>query len=164
LFTLARALKDRPEFVWGDLGDVKPIVRAWYDHSPAVCREEDFNAVWREFLKVFRKVKLTADKGPLREAWEAALRQPLPQEARLFEGDLPAQRLVGLCFQLQKHAGVGDFPLACRVAAKLLGVCAKTASNMLGALEGAGILVRTDTGSVRKAKANRYRYGSIIRW
>jgi hypothetical protein len=164
MFNLARALKDRPELVWSAPRELKPIVRSWHELSPANCRVHGFDADWRLFTRLWRKVRLPVGEGPLQQAWQAAMTQPLPPEAEIFEGDRPMERLVGLCFQLQKHAGDKDFPLACRVAGQLLGVCFKTASDMLGSLEGAGILVRTFTGSAAKAKANRYKYGSLARW
>jgi hypothetical protein len=157
LFALARTLKARGELVWAGIGELRPILQAWYHRLSPKCQEPDFDTVWAQFLKAWGKIKMPEGQGPLQEAWEAAGREPLPPEAELF-GRADIRRLVGLCLQLQKRAGRGDFPLPCRTVGSLLGMPSKNASTWLGALEGAGILQRTFAGSAREGKANRYRY------
>jgi hypothetical protein len=157
LFALARALKGRGELVWCGVAELKPIVREWYNRLPEDCRGPDLESVWGQFLKAWGKVEMPEGQGPLHEAWEASGREPLPPEAELF-GRVDIRRLVGFCYQLQRRVGRGDFPLPCRLVGSLLGMPHKNASTWLGALEGAGILKRTFTGSASKGRANRYLY------
>jgi hypothetical protein len=157
LFALARKLKARPELVWCGPEELMPLVRLWHERAPASCRGADFDEDWMEFLAGWARARLPEGQGPLEAAWEESGRVALPAAAGLF-GRAEVRRLVGLCAQLQKRAGDAPFPLDCRSTGRLLGVGFKTASRWLLALEGAGVLVRTFTGSASSGKANEYRY------
>jgi hypothetical protein len=157
VFALARRLKALPHLTDADALDLKPVVRRWHQLALPAIRTKPFEETWLDFVDGWRRVKFPAGAGPVEALWSRALAEPLPAAALAYEQD-GVRLLVGLCGQLQRHAGRGTFFLACRTAGALLGVPHTTGWRWLRLLEIDGILRRISTGSKASGKANEYRY------
>ena len=101
------------------------------------------------------KVEHPAGTGPLADALATADSTAMPVEAEQFPSS-GMRRLVGLCFELQRRAGLNAFPLAASAAAELLGEKTRTVSNWLKLLVRKKILTRELKGHTGVASEYRW--------
>jgi hypothetical protein len=93
----------------------------------------------------------------LRIIFDLACKSALPQAAARFH--LPKLKLlVAVCRELSRAVDGGVWYLSCRAAGKLLNVSYVTASEWLGRLAHAGVIVRMVRGSRNSMLASQYRY------
>lgn len=132
LFELARWLKSIP-----GIGDepalMREIIREWHRRALQVIRTKDFDTTWSNFRDAWEHVRFARGRSLECIAQEARER-PLPKAAYLYDTE-PRQLLVALCAALQENAGAQAFPLACRDAARLIGVSKSEAARMLKDLQ-----------------------------
>jgi hypothetical protein len=93
----------------------------------------------------------------LRIMFDLACQSPLPQAAARFH--LPKLKLlVALCRELSRAVDGGVWYLSCRAAGKLLDVSHVKASDWLGRLAHAGVIICAVRGSRNSMLASQYRY------
>lgn len=135
----------------------------WKQAEPHVDPEMGYDLFLAKWLANCNRRKFSDD--PLASAWAAALTEPLPPEATAPR-DVPLtpalQRLVALCWQLQRFHGDGPFFLGQLDTARLLGVSPRTAHLALDALSRPDgrlrILRKVTTGTLAGHKASEWLY------
>jgi hypothetical protein len=103
---------------------------------------------------------LTGDEDWLMDAFEDAMKGPLPKAADKFISKR-LKLLVALCRRLQRAAEElkrPGFYLSCRAAGRLLNVSHVTASEWFTVLQEAGVLALLVRGSKKSGMASQYRY------
>jgi len=153
---LARRLKSLPHLTDAHVSNLKPTVQQWHKLALPVIRTKPFEETWLDFAQGWARVKYPGGTGPLAALWSLAISEALPPRALAYEQE-SVRLLVGLCYQLQRHAGRGTFFLACRTAGALLGVDHTTAWRWLNLLDIDGVLCKVSTGNLATHKANEYR-------
>ena len=138
VFTLARELKAIGELCDKPATVLRPIVWRWHECAKPYLTK-GFTETWTDFAEGWDKVKHPAGKGPLRERMAAATREPLPAAAQQYP-EPKVKLLVGLCQELQRHAGTAPFYLTVRAVGELFGVHHGTAARWLKALRIDGVL------------------------
>ena len=159
VFELARAIKAIPALADATANDLEPIVQAWHEEGVrrSVIDTVPFEETLIDFYRGWPKVRYPKGTGPMTEMLEAARRAALPECAGRYEQE-PFRLLVGLCRELQRHAGDGVFFLSCRTAGGLLGVSHTQANGWLFLLRQHKVLELVEPGQRGGGKAARYRY------
>ena len=157
VFKLAWSLKALPILAGGPVGDLKPIVREWHRLALPVIGTKPFELTWISFKRAWPRVKFPKGTDPMPQILQASLRMGTPAVAEQYEGE-EIRLLVGLCRELQRSAGDGEFYLSCRKAGELIGTDYKTAWEYLWLLKEDGILAAVTVGSYVTKKATRWRY------
>jgi hypothetical protein len=149
VFNLARYLKAVSGLLDKQAGDLKPLIREWYDKAKAFLPGRTFAETYAEFVTGWPAVKHPAGDSPVKLAWETVQRQPLPPEAKNYD-DERIGKLISLCRQLQREHGGDEFFLSGYVVARLLGISQPTAAKLFKVLQADGILEVVDQGGVFK--------------
>jgi hypothetical protein len=155
LFELARHLK-------GIIPDAAPdelrqVVRNWHKLALPMIRTKAFDPTWSDFRRSWQAVKRPAGQPLWSTAIMLADSVELPAIAALYDSS-EYRRLVRLCLALHQVHGGGQFPLACRVTSKYLGVAFRTASEMLKTLVFDGVLTVASRRMQSGRWAFEYRY------
>lgn len=157
LFKLARELKGIPSFAEADLPSLKSIVKRWHAAALRFIATKQFEESWFDFAEGWSKVKYPAGKGPIDVIFATVTDSNLPLPAAEYESK-KLRMLVGLCRELQRVAGQGNFYLSARTAGGLVGVDHATAARWFKGLTVDGILRIVEVGSQSSRKASRYKY------
>ena len=157
VFDLARGLKALPEFADAAAENLKPYVQRWHQMALDQIQTKPFEETWIDFLKAWPRVKHPKGEDAMTKIFEASLQNELPPVAENYEQH-PLKILVGLCRELQRATGEGPFYLACRTAARLLGVDHTTANRWLFLLVADGVLEEVEKGNRAQRRATRFRY------
>ena len=120
---------------------------------PNQSRTEYFS----EFLDACDCAEHGLDENALVMAWDMAKKSPPPAVAMRFKSP-KIRALIGLCSQLQQHAGEQEFFLSCRSAARLLEVSHVQAARFLKLLDRKGVTRIVEAGSPQTNRATRYRF------
>jgi hypothetical protein len=163
VFELARALKAIPRFADAPVDTMKPHVRRWHNIGleKRVIGTEPFDETWIDFLHAWPKVIFPKGNEPLIAILKRAKSLPSPAVAQNYEGD-GLRLLVAICRELQIASGEKPFYLACRTAARLLGLESENgyvkAWRWLSLLVHDGVIDEVERGERGKRRASRYRY------
>ena len=157
LFKLARELKAIPGLADAHVKSLKPYVKRWHTAALHVIKTKEFEESWFDFAEGWSKVKYPAGKGPLDMIFATVTDENLPEPAAHYENK-KVRLLVGLCRELQRAAGAGEFYLSVRTAGGLLGIDHATAARWFRGLVIDGILSIAKVGSRSARRATRYRY------
>jgi hypothetical protein len=159
LFLLARAVKTmEAQGTIHGMPQVIVVFDEWHRQAKArgILRAgQSRDQYLLEFLDAYRSVKFLLTENPVDKAWPAALSEPLPPEAALFETD-ETKRFVGLCYQMHRLADGGEWFIPSRDGAKLFNVSHATICTWLGGLVTLGIIVQTQKRTAEKSP--RYKY------
>lgn len=172
LFAMARHMKtwEKREGRESTAAEKTGVFKAWWPLARAHTDPEmDFYAYHTKWLRGCKVVNYGDDDSPLAAAWRSAQAQPLPAEATAHR-DVPMspkmQRLVALCYQLQKLQGAEPFYLGSRDAAPLLGTAHTTVFYWLGFLaneaDPSPILKKVSVGSQVTRRTNEYLYLPLL--
>lgn len=156
LFRLARRLRGVPSFGSADANAVEFVVRRWHQRALPIIVTKPWSETWADFRHAWGNAKFPEGMNVVALANEIASNEILPPEALAY--DSPAiQRLIGVCFQLQKLHGPGrEFFLSYRDAGRLIGRDFKDAGRWLNLLVRDDILRMARRGNEKRA--HRYRY------
>lgn len=157
VFEFARKVKAIPELSDAKAVDLEGVVRAWHKVAIPNISTKPFEETWIDFLKAFPRVRFPAGEEPMQKILEAAKRRSPPSAAAKYEQPR-LKLLVSICAELQRAAGDGEFFLACRTAAKLIGVDHMTANRWLFLMTSEKVLTETQKGTLRPQRASRYRF------
>jgi hypothetical protein len=159
LFLLARAVKTmEAQGTIHGMPQVIVVFDEWHRQAKArgILRAgQSRDQYLLEFLDAYRSVKFLLTENPVDKAWPAALSEPLPPEAALFETD-ETKRFVGLCYQMHRLAAGGEWFLPSRDGAKLFNVSHATICTWLGGLVALGIIVQTQKRTAEKSPRFKY--------
>jgi hypothetical protein len=159
LFLLARAVKTmEAQGTIHGMPQVIAVFDEWHRQAKArgILRAgQSRDQYLLEFLDAYRSVKFLLTENPVDKAWPAALSEPLPPEAALFETD-ETKRFVGLCYQMHRLAAGGEWFLPSRDGAKLFNVSHATICTWLGGLVALGIIVQTQKRTAEKSPRFKY--------
>jgi hypothetical protein len=163
VFELARALKAIPRLADAPVQAMKPYVRLWHKIGleRGVVATEPFEETWIDFRHGWPKVKYPKGDEPMIAILQRAKDLPPPAVARNYEG-AEMRLLVALCRELQRASGEKPFYLACRTAARLLGLDVENgyvkAWRWLDQLVDDQVIQNVEPGERGKRRATRYRY------
>lgn len=163
VFELARALKAIPRLANAPIDTMKPHVRRWHrvGLEKNLIGTEPFDETWIDFLHAWPKVKFPKGNEPMIAILERAKASPVPAVAQAYEGD-GIRLLVALCRELQRASGEKPFYLACRTAARLLGLDGENghikAWRWLRLLVHDEVIDEVEPGERGRRRASRYRY------
>ncbi len=174
LFGMARHMKtwEKREGRESTVAEKTGVFKAWWPLARGHTDPEmDFHAYHAKWLRGCKAVNYGDDDSPLAAAWRFAQAQPLPAEATAERGGMPMspkmQRLVALCYQLQKLQGTEPFCLGSRDAAPLLGAAHTTVFYLLDSLanevDPSHILKKVSVGSQAARRTNEYLYLPLVR-
>lgn len=157
VFVLARELKAIPRLADASMDQLRSEVLHWHErYFPD--GHEPFDETWSEFTISFDRVKYPAGSGPIESAWTRAQQASVP--AAFAKYDCPiTQAVIKLAIELTKETEDGEFFLACRTPAKLLGVDHKAVWKRLRMLTSDCVLVLIEQGKM--PNASRYRLGPV---
>jgi hypothetical protein len=155
LFHLARYLKTIIPKASPD--ELRQIVQNWHKLALPNVRTKPFDETWNDFRRAWQQVKRPAGQPRWSEAVSLADRLELPAAEMLYDTDA-YRRLMKLCVALHQVHGGRQFPLACRMAGRYLGVVHKTAADMLKTLVFDGVLVVANKVALSGRTAYEYRY------
>jgi hypothetical protein len=111
------------------------------------------------FLDAFQRVRAPHGSNPLAEAIRRADAGLAPEAAGRYPSSLALQRLVAVCYHLQRLSDDAPFFLSARGAAKLTRAdSARTGLAYLNGLVSDGVLALVAKGTPGGKKASRYRY------
>lgn len=156
-------MKAIPRLANAPVDAMKPHVRRWHriGLETGVIATEPFDETWIDFLYAWPRVKFPKGNEPMVAILERAKHSPPPAAAQNYEGD-GLRLLVALCRELQRLSGEKPFYLACRTAARLLGLDSENghvkAWRWLGLLVHNRVIDEVEPGQRGKRRASRYRY------
>jgi len=139
------------------VSDLVSYVKLWHAKALPYIGTKPFEETWFDFGAAWRKRQTPAGRQPIVSAFELAQAADLPEMAKEFDQQ-PLRLLMALCRELQREAGSRPFFLACRAAAKLLGVHHATTARWLNGLCRVGVLRLESEGNHDKRQARCYRY------
>ncbi len=156
LFLLARRLKAIPELANRPVRELRPYVREWHKRALPYTRVKSWDTLWELFTYGWANVKYPWGTDVMTEILERANTNELPAVA--FEYETPELRLlIGLCRELQQHAGDEPFFLSTHKAGELLGgLPAMTLWRWLNGLCRDDVLLLVTKGD--RHRASEYRY------
>jgi hypothetical protein len=142
---------------------MKPFVRRWHEIGleKGVIATVPFEETWIDFRQGWPKVRYPKGDEPMIVILQRAKDLPPPAVARNYEG-AEMRLLVALCRELQRASGEKPFYLACRTAARLLGLDVENgyvkAWRWLDQLVDDQVIQNVEPGERGKRRATRYRY------
>jgi Bifunctional DNA primase/polymerase, N-terminal. len=160
LFFLARAVKtlEKQQAHSFSPDERRRIFDLWYCKAKPYLREHQSKEAYLiELLNAYKAAKFPIGAADS-EAWNNALRNPLPPDF-LSHFDQPEIRLViAFCVELQRNAGDAPFFLSCRTVQKFLNQKTHTtAASWLRALVTDEVLDEVEKGNATTGKASRYK-------
>lgn len=159
LFQLARGVLnlERLEHCVYSPSQLRAVFNEWYKRAlPFLRSGQSRDAYLVEFMNAKKHATKPLGGNTIGEAWSLAQSEPLPPEAKMFDEECN-QRLVALCFQLQRLNGDKPFYISTRDCQRHLGLdTPHEAAKLLTALQQMGIIELVEKGGARRA--TRYRY------
>lgn len=164
LFAYARALKAYESTVCYRLTseELEAAFSLWWDVSkPYLVPDADFDEYRLIFHAAWKRARSPLGANQLQQAIRLAASAPPPPEASRY-GNPQLQRLVAVCFHLQRLQGDSPFFLSLREAAKVLRTKSlHKASAILHGLVHDGILVVVEKGTRHGRRATRFKFKSF---
>jgi hypothetical protein len=157
VFDLCRALKGMPAYADAAAGELKPIVRFWWEAALPIIGTKCFAETWADFRHGWTRVRFPRGQETMAMMLTLARNADCPPEALEYDSD-NFRLLVALCRELQRACGSQPFFLSARTAGNLLGVDPSTACRWLGCLEADEIIRCVEKGGPASRKASRFRY------
>lgn len=156
IFQYCRWLKGHSEFENHTAGQLKSLVKLWYERALPFIGTKVFDETWADFAYGWKRVKYPKGNGALKIAVERTLnaKTPIPAENMYEKPEM--QLLVRVCFELQKIQGKELFWLSWNDAALILGVTAPTAGKWLCMLEADSVIQKVEEHTYTKAA--RYKF------
>jgi Bifunctional DNA primase/polymerase, N-terminal len=160
LFLLARAIKtlEKQQSHPFSSDERREIFGLWYDKSKPHLREHQSKEAYMiEFLNAYKAAKSPIGAADS-EAWNNALRNPLPINFLPHFAQSEIRLVIGFCVELQRNAGDAPFFLSCRTLQKFLHHNTHTTSaSWLRALVADEVLDEVEKGNAGTGKASRYK-------
>ena len=154
IFNLARHLKSQYPNSTGL--QLKTAFTDWWQQSLPIIGTKDFDESWTDFLVAWGKVMYPA--GQALNLISIGLPDPSTTNHASIYG-IKGANLLELCIRLDKNQKDNwnnePFPLSCRVAGDVLGICRNHANQLLTLLTNDGSLELVSKGNT--VRANRYR-------
>ena len=160
LFLLARAVKtlEKQQGHPFSTDERREIFGLWYDKAkPYLRKHHSKEAYMIEFLNAYKAAKYPIGAADS-EAWNNALRNPLPTDFLPHFAQSEIRLVIGFCLELQRNAGDAPFFLSCRTLQKFLHHKTHTTSaSWLRALVADEVLDEVEKGNTTTGKASRYK-------
>jgi len=157
IFEFARHLKAIDVLRDAEALQLRSLVQRWHQRALPNIQTKSPEESLAEFIRAWDKARIPAGESELPRLFAEAVEAPLPDCCSGYETQ-EVRLLVSLCKRLGTHWHPQPFPLACRIAGKLLNVSHVTANSWLFLLEADGILKLHSKGTQRDRRANRYFY------
>ena len=110
-----------------------------------------------EFLNAYKAARFPIGAADS-EAWNNALRNPLPTDFLPHFAQPEIRLVIGFCVELQRNAGDAPFFLSCRTLQKFLNhETHTTAAHWLRALVADEFLDEIEKGNATTGRASRYK-------
>lgn len=157
LFLLARCLKGVDEISKRSGEELMAILKTWHEKALPNIEHKSFNLTRLRFLNAWEDAKYPPGQGEsLKIAWANAQKSKhLIPELKQYEGDDTMERLIRLCFELQKLAGPdGEWFLPTNKGQELFGISHSWLATLLKGLESDKIIRKTKQHT--KLKCSRY--------
>ncbi len=174
LFAMARRLK-----TWEKQAGRKTtrdeqtaLFDAWWPLAqPHIDPALDYFAFQQKWFNTYRRAKYADNETPVQAAWALVMAKPLPPEATRRYGPQPIplgmQRLIALCYHLQRGQGEKPFHLGSRDAEKLLGIAHTTVFYWLECLRDADgvfrLLKKVSVGSKAARLTNEWIFLPLLK-
>jgi hypothetical protein len=159
LFLLARILKKIDAIKDKSVEDIMFIVDIWHERALPNIEHKSLTMTRERFRNAWADAKYPPGEGKSLEiAWENAQKSTLPMvELGAYQGDEVMQKLIRLCFELQRLAGLDEeWFLPTHKAPKLFGFSYSWLAILLKELCKSNIIKRTKRYTANRC--NRYKF------
>ncbi|MHC4133144.1 MAG: bifunctional DNA primase/polymerase [Planctomycetota bacterium] len=157
LFLFARLLKKIDELKEKSAEEIMFIADMWHEKAEPNIRTKSITMTRIRFKNAWEDAKYPPGEGKsLQIAVEEAFNSKMPMpELQEYKGDKTMEKLIRLCFALQKLAGDDDWFMPTNKAPELFGISHSWLAIMLNSIEGE-IIKKTKVHT--RQRCTRYRF------
>lgn len=156
IFQFCRELKGCSEFEKYKAGQLKPLVKRWYEQALPIIGTKSFDETWADFCYGWPRVKYPKGSEVLKIAVKNAMNGKTILEAENNYETPEIKLLVRICYELQKLQQNEPFWLSEKDGAKILGVSKPTIGKWLAMFEADGIIKKVKEYTSKEA--TRYKF------